>query len=151
MKVTKNRAFASKNSVNVTLLWIFDFFTFTVFWCEVSCKKCWSYRSHGNSLVSCEPDPYIYITISPTNLIIKQKSFSIHLLLSFLFSQIILSTKIIFSHLVFHQNMDSPSSSVSMIKAAQESARKDIERAFRVLKARWAIIYPNTGMASTKN
>ena len=37
---------------------MFDFFfTFIVFWCEVSCKKCWS---HGNSLVSREPDP-IYI------------------------------------------------------------------------------------------
>ena len=36
------------------------FFIFTVFCCKVSCKKCWSHRSHGNTLVSCEPDPSMH-------------------------------------------------------------------------------------------
>ena len=69
VKVTKNRTFTLKNFVNVTftvfLLWMLDFFTFTVFWCEVSCKKC---CYHGNNLVSREPDPiYIYIYYANSN------------------------------------------------------------------------------------
>ena len=51
IKKLRERNFCSVFSMNVR------FFTFTVFWCEVSCKKCWSHRSHGNNLISRGPDP----------------------------------------------------------------------------------------------
>ena len=52
IKKLRERNFYSVFTMNVQ-----NFFTFTVFWCDVSCKKCWSHRSHGHRLVSREPDP----------------------------------------------------------------------------------------------
>ena len=60
----KGYKLCERNFYNVFTMNVRIFFTFTVFWCEFSCKKCWSQRSHGNSLVSREPNPiYIYIYI----------------------------------------------------------------------------------------
>ena len=57
IKKLRERNFYSVFTMNVRFL-----FTFTVFLCKISCKKCWSHLSHGNSLVLREPDPiYIYI------------------------------------------------------------------------------------------